>query len=206
MALITEYMKRGEFHWMQEAVKAFQLIKKRMTEAPVMRLPDFFKVFEVECDASGVGIGGVLSQERHPIIYFSEKLNGAKQRYSTYDKELYAVVQPFIKRVENRAADALSRRISLLSIISVKVIGFERLKEEYKSCPDFRDIFLALQNGELDTTDGFRLEEGYLFRSNNLCIPRTSLRDFIVWKNHASGLVGHFGRDKTIEEIERLFY
>jgi len=54
-----------------------------MTEAYAMRLPDFSKVFEIMCDASDIDIGGVLSQEKHPITFFSEKFSGARLNYST---------------------------------------------------------------------------------------------------------------------------
>lgn len=49
-------------------------------------------VFDVACDAFGVRIGGVLIWDGHLLACFSEKLNGAKQRYSTYDKEFFAIV------------------------------------------------------------------------------------------------------------------
>lgn len=68
-APITEYLKKSEFEWTNAATQAFEQIKRKITEALIMCLPDFDKVFEVTCDASNVGIGGVLSQKGHPIAF-----------------------------------------------------------------------------------------------------------------------------------------
>ncbi|WVZ58309.1 hypothetical protein U9M48_008590 [Paspalum notatum var. saurae] len=93
-APLNELTKKGvPFHWGKTQDDAFNLLKDRLTHAPLLQLPDFGKTFELECDASGVGIGGVLMQENKPVAYFSEKLSGPVLNYSTYDKELYALVR-----------------------------------------------------------------------------------------------------------------
>ena len=78
MPPITEYLKKRESVWSNGAAKAFVEIKARMIITPVMCLRDFFKIFEVACDTSGIDIGRLLAQEGHQVAYFSEKLNGAK--------------------------------------------------------------------------------------------------------------------------------
>jgi len=66
------------FCCIEAAKKSFQILKKEITERSILRLPDFNKLFQVHCDASGIAIGAILSQEDKLVAYFSEKLNESR--------------------------------------------------------------------------------------------------------------------------------
>ncbi|GJR73665.1 RNA-directed DNA polymerase [Tanacetum coccineum] len=93
VAPMIEVTRSKQFTWNPQAQLAFEELKKQLSSTLVLALSCFDEVFEVECDASGVGIRVVLSQLGRPIAYFSEKLNDAKRRYTTYDKEFYAIIR-----------------------------------------------------------------------------------------------------------------
>ena len=98
-APIIETIKRNKqpFKWTTEAERNFKLLKQKITEKPILILPDFAKPFQVKCDASGEAIGAVLSQDDRLVAYFSEKLSDTRRKYSSYEKEFYAIVQALKK-------------------------------------------------------------------------------------------------------------
>ncbi|GJT01076.1 reverse transcriptase domain-containing protein [Tanacetum coccineum] len=82
-------------------VKAFQTLKKKLTEAPILIAPDWDQPFELMCDASDYAIGAVLGQriEKHfrPIHYASKTMTEAESKYTTTEKEMLAVGYAFEK-------------------------------------------------------------------------------------------------------------
>lgn len=94
--------------------------------------------------------------------------------------------------------------MNLLLTMSIEVVGFEQLKELYETSEDFQVLWGKCNNNE--PTDDFHIHEGYLMKGNQLCIPRSSLREKLIRDLRGGGLVGHLGRDKTIVAISDCFY
>jgi hypothetical protein len=94
---LTELLKKDAFKWNTAADMAFHTLKKAITSAPVLALPQFTIPFTLETDASGSGIGAVLSQNGHPIAYFSRKLAPRMQKQSAYTREFFAITEAIAK-------------------------------------------------------------------------------------------------------------
>lgn len=94
---MNNYKPQKKIAWNDEATKAFYDLKERLTSFPILRKPDFNKLFEVVCDASILGLGAILTQRteeghEYPIVFSSRSLHGSEKNYGISKLELLAVV------------------------------------------------------------------------------------------------------------------
>jgi hypothetical protein len=93
LSQVTKGGAKEKFFWSESQQKAFGELKYRLCSALVLTLPDLQQPFEIETDASDYAIGAILTQHGHPVAYHSERLSDTVQKYPTYDKEMYSIVQ-----------------------------------------------------------------------------------------------------------------
>ena len=87
--------KDVKFYW-SEKQEAFELLKEKLCEEPLLQRPDFSQPFILTTDASGFAIGGILPQGKigkdKPIAYTSRSLNDCERKYDTYEKEALPII------------------------------------------------------------------------------------------------------------------
>jgi hypothetical protein len=111
---LTQLLQKKSFNW-TSVHQAMDDLKKAMSSTPVLALLNFDKQFTIETDACDIGVGAVLSQEGHPIAFFSKALSANNKKLSSYEKEFLAVLmavdkwrsylsrQPFVIRTYHKS-------------------------------------------------------------------------------------------------------
>ena len=97
-APLTNLLKKeNKIDWETQHQESSDELKRLVTSAPCLKLPDFSQPFRVTTDASGIAVGGVLTQENRPVAFTSRKLKVHERNYPTHDLELLAVVHALKK-------------------------------------------------------------------------------------------------------------
>ena len=102
--------------------------------------------------------------------------------------------------ITNRLVDALSRRRNLLGKMTIEVSGFNSFAKLLEDDPFFSSIPARVRVGERTE---YVLQDGFLFRGNQLCILDCSLRYQIVQELHGEG---HMGRDRTLQLVQASYF
>ena len=91
--LATLTSSKKKFLWTEQCQKAFDTIKRILSKEVLPTYADFNLPFEVHTDTSDVQLGAVISQNGHPIAFYSGKLNPTQTRYTTTKRKLLAIVE-----------------------------------------------------------------------------------------------------------------
>jgi hypothetical protein len=121
----------------------------------------------------------------------------------------FTFVIKHISGTANKDVDALSRKCLLLQEFRVCTLGFDDLRNMYADDPDFQEAYEAAENPVLRERSPwieYMIQEGLLFRGNQLCILKYSMRENLLKEKHSGGLAGHFSHDKTFTKLNESYF
>ncbi|GJT83835.1 reverse transcriptase domain-containing protein, partial [Tanacetum coccineum] len=216
--------KNTPFIFSEECVQAFQTLKKKLTEAPILIAPNWDQPFELMCDASDYAIGAVLGQriEKHfrPIHYASKTMTEAESNYTTTEKEMLAVVYAFEKfrsyLIMNKsivytdhsalkylfakkdAKARLLRWVLLLQEFDFKVIDTKGA-ENYAA-----DHLSRLENPYENVFDPKEINENFPLETLNMVTSRGDSSQEVIdilTACHSGPTRGHYGANYTAKKV-----
>nr|GEU45858.1 reverse transcriptase domain-containing protein [Tanacetum cinerariifolium] len=140
--------KDTPFIFSKECVKAFQTLKRKLTEAPILIALDWDMPFELMCDANDFAIGAVLGQhqDKHfrPIHYASKTMTEAESNCTTTEKEMLAVVYAFEKfwsyLIMNKSIEFTFKVIDTKGAKNLAADHLSRLENPHQNVPDPKEI------------------------------------------------------------------
>ncbi|MCO5557221.1 hypothetical protein L7F22_010781 [Adiantum nelumboides] len=196
-APLTGLLKKGmRIDWKAEHEASFLELNGYLVSSPILKLLDFSKELEVVTDASGLALGGVLTQEGRPVAYNSRKLRDHERNYPTHDLELLAIIHALKLWTHY-----------LLSRPNNPIL--EKIKEASLNDPEYQDLICRIQNsGEAKDISRpakeYSLQGNFLYYEQRLCVPKDlALKKSILFEAHDSPISGHPGYAKTFNAIRK---
>jgi transposase InsO family protein len=208
--------KEAPYEWTAEQEQAFHALKGKLISPPVLKYPDFHERFILTTDASGEGLGAVLSQGKIgkdlPVAFASRTLHGAEKNYSTTEKEFLAIVwgmKYFRPYLFGRAFTVVTDHKPLTWIMSVKDPGSRLLKwrikmEEYEYEVVYKKGALNTNADALSRINKLTAGEG-LPEEKRERVTEEETKAAILYEYHDSPVGGHRGMNRTFREIRKKY-
>jgi transposase InsO family protein len=204
------------YEWTAEHEQAFQTLKGKLVAPPILKYPDFDQPFILTTDASGEGLGAVLSQgeitKDRPVAFASRTLNSAERNYSVTEKELLAIVwgmRYFRPYLYGKTFTVVTDHKPLTWIMNVKDPGSRLLRwriklEEYSYNVVYRKGALNANADALSRVNSLTAEKEASEKKRE-CVIDEETKTAILYEYHDSPMGGHRGMNKTFWEIKKRY-
>ncbi|XP_062110424.1 uncharacterized protein LOC133822186 [Humulus lupulus] len=217
----------SRFIWTEACEESFMELKNRLTNAPILTIPNSTDEFEIFCDTSKMGLGAVLMQEGRVVAYASRKLKDYEMNYPTHDLELAAVVfalkiwRHYLYGKDDDKLDVPSSLVQTATIgsskighrsssrrivqsdVGVKFAGGNKRRSRIRSSPN-----RVKAKVKEEKVKNFNVSDSGILKFNGrVCVPtREDIKNKIMNEAHNTPYTVHPGSTKMYGSLKEHFW